>query len=103
MRFYHLRLQLLFTGLTLCSGHAAYSQDCPANIDFETGTFNGWTCYTGYVTGNGSNVISLIPSGGPVAERHTMYSSFPGGGLDQYGGFPCQLSQWKRPFYQAGK
>ncbi|MFI5131397.1 MAG: PKD domain-containing protein [Chitinophagales bacterium] len=88
MRFYHLRLQLLFTGLTLCSGHAAYSQDCPANIDFETGTFNGWTCYTGYVTGNGSNVISLTPSGGPVAERHTMYSSFPGGGLDQYGGFP---------------
>jgi len=89
MRFCHLRLQLLFAGLVLCSGYlSAYSQSCPPNIDFETGTFDGWTCYTGYVTGNGSNVISLTPSGGPVPERHTMYSSFPGNGVDQYGGFP---------------
>lgn len=64
------------------------AQDCPANIDFETGTFAGWTCYTGFVTGNGQNVINLTPSTGPVPGRQTMYSSFPGDGLDPYGGFP---------------
>lgn len=89
MRFRHLRLQLFFAGLFLSSGYfSAYAQDCPANIDFETGTFDGWTCYTGFVTGNGTNVITLTPSGGPVPGRHTMYSSFPGDGVDPYGGFP---------------
>ena len=59
---------------------------CPPNIDFESGNFDGWTCYTGFVSANtGANVISLSPSG-PVANRHTMYSS--GSGNDPYGGFP---------------
>ena len=69
--------------------HIAQSQDCPPNIDFETGDFSGWTCYTGFVSaGNGTNTISLAPSGGPVPGRHTMMSSNPGNGVDQYGGFP---------------
>jgi len=64
------------------------AQDCPENIDFETGTFNGWTCYTGSVAAvNGQNVITLQPSGGPVSDRHTMFSN-PGAGNDPYGGFP---------------
>ena len=37
---------------------------------------------------NGQNVISLQNSGGPVPGRHTMMSTFPGDGLDEYGGFP---------------
>ncbi len=83
-----LRLQVVFAGLLLCRSYfSAIAQDCPPNIDFETGTFAGWTCYTGYVTGNGSNIISLTPSG-PVDNRHTMYSAFPSAGLDPYGGFP---------------
>lgn len=63
---------------------------CPDNIDFERGDFTGWTCYTGtvYATAGGQNVISLTPSGGPVPDRHTMLSSFPGGGIDPYGLFP---------------
>jgi hypothetical protein len=37
------------------------------NIDFESGTFDGWTCYIGSVAAVGNdNVISLFPSGGPV-------------------------------------
>jgi gliding motility-associated-like protein len=89
MRFYHFGYQLLLTGFFLCPGFfSANAQTCPANIDFEAGTFDGWTCYTGFATGNGSNLISLVPSGGPVTERHTMYSSYPGNGLDPYGGFP---------------
>ena len=89
MQFSPYRLQLLVLGLLLC--HSYYSvnaQDCPPNIDFETGTFEGWTCYTGSTAEvNGQNVITLFPSA-PTPGRHTMMSAFPGDGLDPYGGFP---------------
>jgi gliding motility-associated-like protein len=63
------------------------AQICPANIDFETGTFNNWVCHTGSVSAvGGQNVISLSPSPGPVAGRHTMYSGNQGS--DFFGGFP---------------
>lgn len=88
MRFCQKGYPLLLAALILSPGYFAAAQDCPPNIDFETGTFDGWTCYTGFVTGNGSNVISLSPSNGPVTDRHTMYSAFPGAGTDPYGGFP---------------
>ena len=67
---------------------SANAQECPHNIDFETGDFTGWTCYTGFVAdNNGTNVISISPSG-PVYNRHTMYASYPGSGNDPYGNFP---------------
>ena len=90
MRFYHFGLQLLLSGIALIPGcPVLYAQQCPANIDFETGTFNGWTCYTGSSgTINNINIISLSLPGGPIPGRHTMYSSNPGDGLDEYGGFP---------------
>ncbi len=63
------------------------AQNCPTNIDFETGTFNGWTCYTGatFAVGGG-NLISLTPSGGPAFNQHTMYMD-TGDVRDPYGGF----------------
>ncbi len=90
MRFYHFGLQLLLSGIALIPGcPALYAQQCPANIDFETGTFNGWICYEGSPSAvNGNNVISLSEISQPVPGRHTMYSSNPGDGLDEYGGFP---------------
>jgi gliding motility-associated-like protein len=64
------------------------AQDCPPNIDFETGTFAGWTCYTGYVASvNDVNIISISPSG-PVPGRHTMYTANTNAGNDPYGDFP---------------
>lgn len=69
------------------SWFTAGAQDCPFNIDFENGTFDGWTCYTGGVTGNGTNIISLTPSA-PIHERHTMYRAGPVPELDPFGGFP---------------
>jgi gliding motility-associated-like protein len=67
----------------------APAQDCPPNIDFEKGNFDGWTCYIGNSSEvNGVNEIVLRPSGGPVGDRHTMFNAFPGGGVDPYGGFP---------------
>ncbi len=76
--------------LAFCiSGNTAKAQACPPNIDFETGSFNGWICYTGTTAAeNGQNIISLNQSGGPVAGRHTMLSANAGDGIDDYGGFP---------------
>lgn len=64
------------------------AQTCPANIDFESGTFNGWTCYIGGTAEvGGQNVITLSPSG-PVTGRHTMYTAGLVNQLDPYGDFP---------------
>lgn len=81
--------QWLLVCLCTCSiPFGIFAQDCPPNIDFENGTFSGWTCYVGSVAGiDGRNIISLTPSA-PEPNRHTMYSSMPGDGMDPYGGFP---------------
>ncbi len=87
--FCHDRLNILLLLLVLSGSIKFVSAQCPANIDFETGTFSGWTCYTGGVTAiGGINNISLNPVPGPVSGRHAMLSSVPGNGIDQYGGFP---------------
>src|SRR4029078_4798550 len=60
---------------------------CPPNIDFESGTFDGWTCYTGYTAAvNNANEINLSPSGPLLGDRHTMFTA-NSGLRDQYGGF----------------
>jgi gliding motility-associated-like protein len=74
--------------LLIITGGIATAQ-CPANIDFETGTFNGWTCWTGSVNANGGqNNILINPVPGPVSNRHEMLSASIGNGLDKYGQFP---------------
>jgi len=79
-----LLLSLAFTFFCLSSG----AQNCPANIDFERGNFDGWTCYTGVTSAVGNtNVISLLPTRGPINGKHTMIgTNF--NAVDQYGGFP---------------
>jgi gliding motility-associated-like protein len=64
------------------------AQNCPTNIDFERGKFDGWTCYTGITEAIGDeNLITLYDSYGPVYNRHTMY--YPNSyDVDPYGGFP---------------
>lgn len=79
---------LLIIMFLICSLNSM-AQNCPPNIDFENGNFNGWTCYTGTVASvDGVNQIYFDYAGGPVANRHTMFSSNPGSGFDEYGGFP---------------
>jgi hypothetical protein len=65
------------------------AQTCPANIDFENGSFDNWTCYTGSVRADGAqNIITLSPSaGGPVTDRHTIYAA-SSGIRDYFGNFP---------------
>ena len=78
-------LLLLFSGYSL----RLVAQNCPPNIDFETGTFNNWTCYIGNVSAaGGENNIYLFPSGGPIANQHTMYTRTAVVERDPYGGFP---------------
>jgi gliding motility-associated-like protein len=79
---------LLLSGFVLTASTAARAQSCPPNIDFETGSFSGWTCYTGTTAAVGNqNVISLIPTGGPSFGHQTMYNA-NSGELDPYGRFP---------------
>jgi len=74
--------------ISLFSYKSSFSQ-CPSNLDFESGSFDGWQCYIGIVESDISvNNIYLNPVPGPVTDRHTMLSSNPGDGLDEYGGFP---------------
>lgn len=64
----------------------AYSQFCPPNLDFESGSFDNWECFTGYTSVNGiQNEISLSPSG-PVTNRHAVISG-PSSLKDPYGNF----------------
>lgn len=81
---------LLIACSFLCASPVAVLAQCPPNIDFETGTFNGWTCYTGSVASvGGNNVIDFNFSGGPTFDRQEMYSAIGSAGmLDPYGGFP---------------
>lgn len=81
-------VQLYFCLIGILLFFSASAQNCPPNIDFENGTFSGWTCYTGVTQAvDTQNVISFDYSGGPVLGRHTMYSaSF--NAVDEYGGFP---------------
>jgi len=72
--------------MTVMHGSA---QNCPNNIDFENGTFDGWTCYTGTTSSDGTNnIITFNYSGSPVANQHTMNALNPGSGLDPFGDFP---------------
>jgi len=68
----------------LCFITAAKAQ-CPPNIGFEEGTFNGWSCYTGWIDSiDGVNVNNYPPMDG----RHTMLRKGNKTELDFYGGFP---------------
>ncbi len=69
--------------------HTISLAQCPSNLDFESGTFDGWTCYVGNTEAEiGQNFVYLGAVPGPLPNRHTMLSAIPGDGVDEYGGFP---------------
>jgi hypothetical protein len=73
-------LLLLATGFT---------QSCPPNIDFESGNFSNWECFSGKtsVNGMGENVIVLNPTA-PIAGVHEIITANSSAKKDQFGGFP---------------
>lgn len=95
------------TGITLCLGLTMFTAlakaQCPPNIDFEQGDFNGWTCWVGSVADvGGTNVISLVSTGGPAGDQHTMYGDGDPGTLDYYGGFPVLSPNGSRRSVKLG-
>ena len=74
--------RLFFLCLLASLSFNLYAQQtaCPPNIDFETGTLNGWACYTCTCC-----PINTPTFSGPTPGRHTLMS---GTGVDPYGGFP---------------
>jgi gliding motility-associated-like protein len=65
-------------------------QGCPANIDFEAGSFTGWQCAIGNTTvdTSGKNLMNLVPSE-PLIGRHELISRATSIGIkDHYGNFP---------------
>ena len=67
------------------------AQDCPPNIDFEDGTFTGWTCKIGNVFANGgtNSILLTNSSNAPLPNRHEILPrSTTAGQTDAYGGFP---------------
>ena len=101
-RLYGFAKQILFSSVLFISVLFSKAQTCPPNIDFESGDFTGWTCYTGGVAAIGTqNVITLSPSG-PIPGRHTMMSAFPGDGLDDYGHFPVNCPNGSKHSIKLG-
>ena len=67
----------------------AFSQTCPPNLDFETGTFDNWQCSIGRTSldGTGANTINLVPSP-PTPGRHEIITQSTPALMDPFGGFP---------------
>jgi gliding motility-associated-like protein len=79
---------LLFVSLFIVN--IVIAQLCPQNIDFENGSFDGWTCSTGsvFAVGNNNSIV-LSNSGGPQDMRHTIIPRASNIGVyDEYGNFP---------------
>src|SRR5687767_8439213 len=83
------RLIILYS-LVILYSHLAMSQvsQCPPNIDFESGNFDNWNCYTGTALQQRDSNIVIASFSGPVYDRHTIYDKSSAGILDPYGNFP---------------
>jgi gliding motility-associated-like protein len=83
----HFRFMFTFA-VAIAINYKSLAQ-CPPNIDFEKGNFNGWQCWAGSVdTITGQNQITLAPTAGPLVNRQVILSLSPGDGIDKYGKFP---------------
>lgn len=58
---------------------------CPPNLDFEEGNFNGWQCYTGTFVPSGTVTVSPTP---PIVGRHDIISVATSPSFDPFGLFP---------------
>ncbi len=79
---------IVFFCCTVLITRIASAQNCPPNIDFESGDFTNWECFTGTTFTNfGKNAITLVPSA-PMPGRHEIISATTPAATDQFGGFP---------------
>lgn len=66
-----------------CCSSSSFAQ-CPPNIDFESGDFTGWQCYTGTFS-MGNLILNPTP---PTANRHEIIPGNLPFLVDPYGNFP---------------
>lgn len=93
------RLSLaLLLGLCL----PGFGQDCPPNLDFETGTFANWSCYIGTVEDVGNANEIILHESGPVTGRHTLFERTAVPQLDPYGDFPVVCPNGSRYSIRLG-
>jgi len=76
----------LSAALFFCFQTLSSSAQCPPNLDFEEGTFNGWRCFQADFVPPGV-LVNIVPSG-PIPGRHDMITPATLPATDQYGFFP---------------
>ncbi|HEX2683139.1 MAG TPA: hypothetical protein VHL77_04370, partial [Ferruginibacter sp.] len=92
--FIRYKVKFVFTLIMLLIGNKLILAQCPPNIDFEQGNFNGWECWVGHAYNQSNkNVILWDDAPGPVnpalyPTRFQMMSNPPGNGRDPFGMFP---------------
>ena len=87
---YNVRLFLLVNAFGTLINSSAIAQ-CPVNIDFEQGDFNGWQCWTGNhkLNEDGSDTINFgAATLTPVPGRHSLFTTIAANGVDSFGLFP---------------
>lgn len=83
MKIFYVALVLFCFSCLRANAQESYCP--PANIGFESGTFNGWSCDTGRIDEKG--VLSLIASQ-PVLGRQTLIDQNYYPQIDPFGKFP---------------
>ena len=73
-----------FAVLVFLLSLGSYAQ-CPLDIDFENGNFDGWRCYTGFIQQDGT---IRVAQSAPALDRHVIYKSGGTVERDYWGGFP---------------
>lgn len=81
-----MKLLVLFS-LFIAAFSNTHAQNCPPNIDFEEGSFNGWQCYIGSTSDNGSTNSISLNTAAPTPTRHELISITTPDIYDEYGGF----------------
>jgi gliding motility-associated-like protein len=91
----------ILTFLFLITVFSRANAQCPPNIDFENGNFDGWTLYTGNVTV--ANGITLTAGFGDDTRQQIMSSLNPGpDSLDYFGHFPVYCPNGSRHSLKLG-
>lgn len=100
------RLFLLVSILVIMG--RSYSQvvtECPQNIGFESGTFQNWNLYNGFISGTGMQFQNAARP--PSITLTAFTGSSQGqtiltGGVDPYGGFPLTAPNGSRYIVKLG-
>lgn len=90
------------SGSDLPNSANAIDGGCPANIGFESGSFNGWSAFTGYTNCiSGLNRNDYVASA-PTYFRHSLLRASGNAVLDPYGFFPINPPDSSRFFVLLG-